>query len=152
MAADAPSDAGMFAKGKKQVTVVGGTGDAFNDSYIVIGVGGSYFVADGLNVGLQFETWTNGDPGIYKIAATMNYVFYKVPRVLPYVGTFYRYTDIDGLDSLSSVGGRLGAYLSVGRNGYAGFGMVYESYLDCDTRIYSSCDSTYPEASFVFSF
>jgi hypothetical protein len=151
-AADGDTDAGFFAKGRKQVTILGGTGSAFNESYIVLGVGASYFVMDGLNVGLHLEKWFDGDPGILKITASSNYVFYKTPRVAPYIGAFYRYTDIDTLDSLSSVGARAGAYLRTGRNGYLGFGVVYESYLSCDTRTYVSCDETYPELSFTFSF
>jgi hypothetical protein len=145
-------DAGLFAKGKKQVTVLGGSGYAFDETYFVIGGGVSYFVMDGLNVGVQAEAWTGGDPSIYKYTLSSNYVFYKTPRVAPYVGVFYRYTDIESRDSIESVGGRAGAYLKIGSNGYAGFGAVYESYLDCNPRIYGSCDEVYPEISFTFAF
>jgi hypothetical protein len=151
-AADVDSDAGMFAKGRKQFTALAGSGNAFDNSYFIIGVGGSYFVADGLNVGVNLEAWTSGDPGIYKIAASMNYIFYQTPRVKPYVGVFYRYTDIQDHDSLNSVGGRAGVYIAMGRNGHAGFGGVYESYLDCGTHTGVSCSTTYPEISFIFSF
>lgn len=148
----AAEDPGPFAKGQKQFTVVAGGGDAFNDSYIVLGIGGNYFLTDGLNVGLQLEAWLDGEPSIYKYSALMNYVFYQVPRVHPYAGALVRYTDIDGLDGLTSVGGRAGVLLSIGRNGYAGFGGVYESYLDCNKRTYVSCDTTYPEFTVAFSF
>ena len=131
-------DAGLFAKGKKQVSVLGGTGYAFDETYFVIGGGVSYFVMDGLNVGLQLEAWTGGDPSIVKYTASTNYVFYQSSRILPYVGAFYRYTDVENRDSLDSVGGRAGAYMKIGGNGYAGFGAVYESYLDCNPRISGS--------------
>lgn len=146
------ADAGPFGKGHKQVSVVAGSGNAFNDSYIVIGAGASYFFADGFNVGLQLESWLDGDPGIFKITASANYVFYQVPRISPYVGALVRYTDIEGRDALNSVGGRAGVMLSMGRNSYAGFGMVYESYLDCDERTYQTCDDSYPEITFTFAF
>jgi hypothetical protein len=141
-----------FLKGQKQFTVLGGTGYAFDESYFVLGAGISYFVLDGLNVGLQLESWMGADPSILKITASSQYVFYQTPRVKPYVGVFYRYTDVESRSSLDSIGGRAGLYLQVGRNGYAGFGGVYESYLDCNPRIYGSCDEVYPEVSFVLSF
>jgi len=148
----AAEDAGHFAKGRTQFTVLGGTGYAFDESYLVLGIGAGYYVLDGLNVGLQLEAWLDGDPSLYKITPSINYVLYSVPRIKPYVGAFYRFTEIEDQPSLDSAGGRAGVYLQLGRNGYAGLGAVYESYLDCNTRIYVSCDEVYPEVSFVFSF
>jgi hypothetical protein len=151
-AADGDSNAGHFAKGTKQFTVLGGTGYAFDESYIVLGAGVSYYVMDGLNLGLQLETWTSGTPGIFKITPSVNYVFYKTPTIQPYIGAFYRYTDVESRRSFDSLGGRAGVYLRMGRNAYAGLGGVYESYLDCDPRVWGSCDETYPEISFTFAF
>jgi len=144
--------AGVFSRGRTHVAVVGGTGYAFDDSYIVLGVGASYYVADGLNIGLYAESWTGGDPGIYKVTPSVQYVFYQVPRVSPYVGVFYRRTYIDNLPNLDSAGGRAGAYLGAGRNLYVGAGVVYESYLDCNKTTYISCSDTYPEFSITFAF
>jgi len=149
MAADV---AGVFSRGRTHLSVVGGSGSAFNDSYFVLGVGASYYLADGLNIGLSAESWTGGDPGITKITPSVQYVFYQVPSVSPYVGAFYRRTYIDNLPDLDSVGGRAGVYLAAGRNMFVGIGAVYESYLDCDTRLYSDCTDTYPEISFTFAF
>jgi hypothetical protein len=146
------SDAGMFSKGSKQFTVMGGAGSSFDESYFVLGIGAGYYLANGWNVELQLESWMDGDPGIFKATAATNYVFYRLKRFSPYAGVFYRYTDIEDRDSLDSAGVRAGVYMAVGRNGYAGFGMVYESYMDCNSRIYVSCDTTYPEVSFAFSF
>jgi hypothetical protein len=145
-------DGEAFFKGQKQFTVLGGTGYAFDESYFVLGAGISYYLVNGLNVGLQLESWMGADPSILKITASSQYVFYQTARVKPYVGAFYRYTDVADRSSLDSVGGRAGLYMQVGRNGYAGFGGVYESYLDCNPRIYGSCDEVYPEVSFLFSF
>jgi hypothetical protein len=151
-AAETEGGAGLFAKGQKQFTVLAGTGYAFDEDYFVLGAGLGYYVMDGLNVGLQLETWTGGDPGILKFTASTQYVFYKTPRIAPYVGAFYRYTDIEDQSGIDSVGGRAGVYLQMGRNGYAGLGVVVESYLDCNTRLYVSCNETYPEISFAFTF
>ena len=144
--------AGMFSQGHTHLAVVGGSGSAFNDSYFVLGVGASYYLADGLNIGLSVESWTGGDPGITKLTPSVQYVFYQVPRVSPYLGAFYRRTYIDNLPDLDSVGGRAGVYLAAGRNMYIGVGAVYESYLDCDASLYRDCTDTYPEISFTFAF
>ena len=156
MAASAPAAAadvaGVFSRGRTHVAVVGGTGYAFDDSYIVLGVGASYYLVDGLNIGLYAESWTGGDPGIYKLTPSVQYVFYQVPRVSPYIGVFFRRTYIDNLPNLDSAGGRAGAYLGTGRNVYVGAGVVYESYLDCNKTTYKSCSDTYPEISITFAF
>ena len=149
MAADV---AGVFSQGRTHLAVVVGSGYAFDDNYTVLGVGASYYLADGLNIGLYAESWTGGDPGIYKITPSVQYVFYQVPHVSPYLGAFYRRTYIDNLSDLNSVGGRAGVYVAAGRNAYFGAGAVYESYLDCNETFYNDCSDTYPEISFTFAF
>ena len=144
--------AGGFSKGKTHLVGTVGTGYAFDESYLVLGLGVSYYLFDGFNVGLHYESWTGSDPKLTKITPSAQYVFYQVQHVKPYVGAFYRRTSIDGLPDLDSVGARAGAYLQVGRNAYLGLGAVYESYLDCNTGTYRKCDSTYGEASLTFAF
>jgi hypothetical protein len=89
---------------------------------------------------------------MYKITPSLTYVFYQAQTLKPYVGGFYRRTNVDGLPDIDSVGGRGGAYFQAGRNTFIGFGVVYESYLDCSRAVYRSCDSTYPELSFTIAF
>ena len=144
--------AGVFSKGRTHLAVVGGSGSAFNDSYFVLGVGASYYLTDGLNIGLSAESWTGGNPGITKITPSMQYVFYQVPRISPYLGVFYRRTYIDNLPDLDSTGGRAGVYVAAGHNAYLGAGVVYENYLDCNETVYTDCTDTYPEISFTFAF
>ena len=144
--------AGLFAKGRTHVVATAGVGSAFNDDYLVLGLGVSYYVIDGLNVGLAFESWTGGDPKMRKLTPSAQYVFYQLGRIKPYVGAFYRRTYIDGLPDIDSAGGRAGAYFQAGRNAYLGAGVVYESYVDCQERTYRSCSSTYPEVTFTFAF
>jgi hypothetical protein len=144
--------AGGFSKGKTHLVATAGTGYAFDESYLVLGLGASYYLFDGFNVGLFYESWTGSNPKLTKITPSVQYVFYQVQHVKPYVGAFYRRTSISGLDDLDSAGGRAGAYLQVGRNAYLGLGAVYESYIDCNTATYRKCNSTYGEASLTFAF
>ncbi len=150
--AHAQNVAGAFGQGRTHVVATAGTGRAFNDDYLVLGLGISYYVINGLNVGLGFESWSGGDPGMRKLTPSAQYVFYQLGRIKPYVGAFYRRTYIDGLPDIDSAGARAGAYFQAGRNAYLGAGVVYESYMDCNERVYHSCSSTYPEVSFTLAF
>jgi hypothetical protein len=142
---------GAFSQGRTHLFVGGGSGQAFSDTYFVISAGVSYYVLDGLGVGLAYEQWTGGDPSMYKITPSVQYVFQQYP-LKPYLGAFYRRTSVDNLPDLDSVGGRAGVYFQAGRNAHVGIGAVYESYLDCSKATYRDCDSAYPEVSFTFSF
>lgn len=144
--------AGVFSKGRTHVVATAGTGSAFDDTYLVLGVGLSYYLVDGLSVGIGYESWTGSDPNMSKITGSVQYVFYQVETVKPYVGAFYRRTNIDNLPNLDSTGARGGVYIGAGRNLYIGIGAVYESYLDCNSSVYRSCSSTYGEVSFTFAF
>ena len=150
--AHAQNVAGVFAQGRTHFYVSGGAGSSFGQSYFVLGAGVDYFLLDGLSAGLAFESWSGADPSFTKITPSVRYVFYGVQSVKPYVGGFYRRTDISGGDSLDSVGARAGVLLQSGRNAYFGFGVTYESYLDCQASVYDTCSSTYPELSFGVAF
>jgi hypothetical protein len=150
--ATAADVAGAFSKGRTHFVVTAGNGYAFDESYLVLGVGVSYYLIDGLNVGLSFESWSGSDPGMNKITPSVQYVFHQNPRLAPYVGGFYRRAYIDGLPDIDSMGARGGVYFTAGRNAYIGIGAVYESYIDCNTSVYRSCNDTYPEVSFTIAF
>lgn len=151
-AATAAGVAGLFSQGRAHFAIVGGSGEAFDQSYFVLGVGARYHLFDGLSIGLHVESWTGGDPGITKITPSVQYVFYQVPRISPYLGVFYRRTQVEDLPDLDSTGGRAGVYLSAGSNAFFGAGVVQETYLDCKDSIYRDCSDTYPEVSFTFIF
>jgi len=144
--------AGVFGRGRTAVVVTGGSGYAFDQTYFVLGLGVNYYLINGLNVGLAVESWTGADPHITKVTPSVQYVFYQVPTVKPYIGGFYRRAYISGQSDIDSVGGRAGLYVQAGRNAYIGGGVVYESYLDCNKTIYRSCTNTYPELSFTIAF
>jgi hypothetical protein len=141
-----------FGQGRTQLSIFGGGGSAFDQSYLVLGVGANYFVLEGLGLGLNFESWFGNSPGIYKLTPSVQYVFTRVPSVQPYVGAFFRRVFIENLSDLNSVGARGGAYLPVGPNMHLGLGGVYEKYLDCTESSYDSCSDFYPEISFTIGF
>jgi hypothetical protein len=150
--AAAQTVAGAFSQGRTHFVLTASSGYAFDESYFVLGLGASYYLLDGLSVGLFLESWSGSDPGMTKITPSVQYVFHQMQAVKPYVGAFYRRTDIDGLPDLDSVGGRAGLYVQGGRNAYIGLGAVYESYLDCNETTYRKCDSTYAEVTFTIAF
>lgn len=143
---------GAFSKGRAHFVVTAGNGYAFDETYLVLGLGVSYYVIDGLNVGLSLESWSGSDPGMYKVTPSIQYVFHQNPRVAPYVGGFYRRAYVDGLPDINSAGARAGVYFTAGRNAYIGIGAVYESYVDCNKTTYRDCDDVYPEVSFTIAF
>jgi hypothetical protein len=149
--ATAAEVAGAFSKGSTSVVFIAGSGYAFNESYLVLGLGVGYYLFDGLNLGLSVESWSGSDPKLYKVTPSVTYVFHQVP-LKPYIGVFYRRTYMENLPDLDSAGARAGVYFNAGRNAYIGVGGVYETYLDCNTTQYKSCSDTYPEVTFVLSF
>src|SRR5262245_43327402 len=153
-AATAPAkDAGMFSKGNKRVNGTIGWGHSFDNDYLLIGIGAGYYLANGLDVGVDFEGWLIGDPTVYKLSPRADYVLWKAKRIKPYAGAFYRWNFIgNGFDDKSSLGGRAGAfYQSRGGRSMAGAGVVYERYLDLDSR-FGSSDVVYPEVFVSVSF
>jgi hypothetical protein len=150
--AAADGGAGAFSKGRNHFVASGGTGYAFGETYLVVGLGVRHFLSDGFNVGLSLESWTGANPGLTKVTPSVQYVFYRNQRLNPYIGGFYRRTYIEDLPDIDSVGGRGGVYFSAGRNAYIGIGAVYERYIDCRKGVYRSCSDTYPEVSFTFVF
>jgi hypothetical protein len=147
-----PEDAGMFSKGRKRVSVVAGWAHSFDDDYLLLGIGAGYFIRNGVDVGMDLEGWFIGDPQIYKLSPRIDWVLWRMQRIKPYAGAFYRWNFIGGgFDDKNSLGGRAGAFYKGGRGGMAGAGVVYERYLNLDDRLGSS-DVVYPEFFFAVSF
>lgn len=144
--------AGIFGQGHTQFSVTGGNGYAFDRRYFILGASVSYYVLDGLGVGLSLEKWSGNDPGINKYTPFVQYVFNLSSSVKPYVGGFYRHTVVDGLPDINSVGERAGINIASGSNSYFSLGFVQEVYLDCQNAIYRKCSETYPELGFAVGF
>ncbi|HEB81287.1 MAG TPA: hypothetical protein ENJ11_00325 [Gammaproteobacteria bacterium] len=141
-----------FSRGSTSVGVVAGSGSAFNDNYIILGLGVGYYVVKGLELGIDAQYWFSGDPAITKISPQVRYVFTQPKTLKPYLGAFYRRTFIssDIYDDYNSYGGRAGLYFSSSGGVYIGGGVVYEKYADCD--LFVDCSNTYPEILFQVSF
>jgi len=152
VSASLPANAGPFDKGSIRGTVLLGSGRAFGDNYTILGVGIGYYVIDGLELGIDAETWMGGTPSINQISPSVRYVFRNRSGVSPYFGAFYRKTYIENLRDLTASGYRLGAYINTRSNVYMGAGVVFINYSDCSTTIYNSCSDTYPEVTLGFVF
>jgi hypothetical protein len=150
--AKAAESGGVFGQGHTFLSLMVGSGSAFNNNYFLIGAGATYYVIDGLGIGLSLENWSGGNPTMTKYTPYVQYVVYQASVVKPYLGAFYRHTDVSGLPGINSLGGRAGIYIPAGSSAFVGVGMVYESIVDCANSIYSPCTSTYPEISFTFAF
>jgi len=140
---------GAFSKGSTSVGIVAGSGSAFNDNYIILGIGVGYYVLPGLELGIDVQHWFSGEPSISKISPQIRYVFTQAKVIKPYVGVFYRRTFIDDIRDYNSYGYRAGAYFSSSNGVYIGGGIVYEDESDCPV---SDCSNTYPEILFTVSF
>lgn len=147
----ANSYAGPFNQGSKTLSVVLGSGRAFNDNYTIAGAGFGYYVLDGLELGIEAQSWFGGQPSITKVSPQIQYVHATNQELKPYIGAFFRRTYIDGFDDLDSAGARGGLFFSSRSASYLSIGFVYETYLDCNSSIYASCSDTYPELNIVFA-
>lgn len=144
--------AGPFEKGSSRVSIVVGSGNTLNENYVILGVGAGYHIFDGLELGLDGQAWLGGDPGIYKLIPKATYIFPTGSRLRPYAGAFYSRIFIDGFDDQDTAGARGGVYFTSDEKWFIGVGAVYESYLNCNEDVFSSCDDVYPEITFSVSF
>lgn len=144
-----------FSKNSTSVGIVLGSGSAFNENYVILGASVGYYVARGLELGIDVQHWFSGEPSITKVSPQIRYVFTQAKVIKPYVGAFYRRTyfgDFKGIsiDDQDSYGYRAGAYFTTNNRVYIGGGIVYEQYKDC--AVFDDCSTTYPEILFTVSF
>ena len=144
-----------FSKNSISLGIFVGSGSAFDDDYTILGVGVGYYLAEGLELGIDLQRWFSGEPEITKVSPQIRYVFTRAKTIKPYVGAFYRRTsfdDFDGieLDDQDSFGYRAGAYFSSKNRVNIGAGFVYEEFKDCPRL--TDCSTTSPEVLFTVSF
>ena len=144
------SAAGPFSVGSKSLGIILGSGEAFDDDYIIVGAGFGYYVVDGLQLNAQAQAWLGGDRDINKLTPGVQYVFSRDQNLKPYLGAFFTRSYIDDFDDQDSAGLRAGAIFSTNPNYYVGLGIVYEDYLDCDENRFVDCDDTYTELTIAF--
>lgn len=154
IAAHAASGSGSvaFSRGSSRLAIHGGGATAFDQNYSVFGIGGGYFVADGIEAGIDAETWSGNAPRITRVSPQLRIVLNTSSSFNPYAGVFYQKMFIANRHDNDSVGGRAGLLYAAGRNAYFGAGVVYESHLSCDRTVYTSCNEIYPELSFTLIF
>ena len=144
--------ASVFGQGRAKLSVAAGYGTFDDKNYVILGAGAGYYLFDGLEAGLQGETWMGSRPHISKVSPELTYVFYQGEQLKPYLGGFYRHTFYDTIADLNSAGARAGVVTPWGEHTYVSAGLVYEGYLNCDKTVYSACSLVYPELGISFSF
>jgi len=150
--AHAAADAGPFRQGSVRMSVLLGSGTAFRQDYTILGVGLGYYVANGIEAGVDVESWQGNDPRITRLSPQILYVHQIPGNVKPYAGVFYRRTFISQYNDVNDVGARAGLLFMYGRKAYLGLGVAYESHLKCDRTVYASCADTYPELRLAIMF
>lgn len=146
------SNADMFDKGSTRFSLLLGNGKAFGDNYTIIGIGVGYYAYNGLELGINLDSWQGGTPNINQVTPEIRYVFRNPSSIDPYIGALYRWTFVSGYDDETAYGFRGGVYITTGQRSYIGIGAAYVKTTSCDEQIYVSCSETYPELSFAFSF
>lgn len=134
-----------FSAGAARLAVALGGATAFNRDYSVLGMGVGYFLADGIEAGLDAERWFGNSPRIEQVSPQLRVVFDMESKFKPYLGAYYRRTHIENYRDLDTVGGRGGLYVLAGRNAYLGLGLALDFHLNCDRAVYASCTETFPE-------
>jgi hypothetical protein len=134
-----------FREGTARLSVFVGSASAFDRDYSVFGIGGGYFVSDGIELGLDAETWFGNSPRIEQVSPQLKFVANTAGLIKPYAGAFYRRTHIENFRGLDSVGARAGGYILSGRNVFFGVGLAGEQHLNCDRTVYASCSELFPE-------
>ncbi len=146
-----PPYMGPFRGGAFRVGLGIGGGGYGDQTYFILGGGLGYFLVNGLEVHFDTDFWLIGDPFIATPTLGARYVMWFVPKVHPYLGTFYRrYVVGSGYLDADSVGARGGVYLMTGRSSYFGLGIVYEHMLQ--DHLFTETDFYYPEITFAFAF
>jgi hypothetical protein len=145
-----PPYTGPFRAGQISLGLSIGFQATADQAWFVPGVGIGYFLVNGLQVRVDTDFWI-GDPFIATPSPGLEYVFWMLPVVNPYLGGFYRHYFVSGdyLDA-DSVGARGGLYILTGGRSYFGGGVVYERILQ--DHLFTQQDLIYPEITFVFSF
>ena len=143
----------LFRRGRVELEAGAGIGTSTSATYLLLLLGGDYYLVDGLSVGAAGEAWLGAQPQIGDVSPQIRYVFFNSPwRFKPYVGAFYRRTFFNhDYSPMNSAGGRAGLVFPFSARAYLTGGLVYESYFGCGANSYSSCNELYPEIGFVFA-
>jgi hypothetical protein len=115
-------------------------------------MGGGYFVADGIEAGLNTETRFGNEPRITQKGPLIRIMVNTADALIPYAGIVPRRTFIENHQDSDSIGARVALFYAAGQNAFFGAGVIHETHLSFDRTVYSSCSKTYPELSIAFLF
>jgi hypothetical protein len=150
----APDITALFQRGRVELLAGGGYGADNSRSYLILALGGGYFLRDGLSAGVNGEAWLGSRPQIYDASPYVRYVFLDSTwRYKPYAGAFYRRTSYaSGSSPVDSGGARAGFVFPLSNRAYLTAGLAYERNFQAATNVDSSRDFLYPELGLQFSF
>ena len=141
-----------FSAGTARLSLFAGGATAFDRNYSIFGFGFGYYVMDGVEVGLEADTWSGNTPRIQEVSPQVRLVLNTRAAIKPYVGAYVRRTFIDGYANQDTVGWRAGGYFLTGQSAYFGVGLAQDTHLACDRTTYAACTETYPELLFAIVF
>lgn len=145
----------MFRRGRQELTAGGGYGVDNGKSYLILALGGGYYLRDGLSAGLTGEAWLGSQPQISSVSPYVRQVFLDSPwRHKPYAGVFYRRTFYSHQSPpIDSAGVRSGLVFPLSPRAFMTAGLALEHDFNTSPYIGSSKrDSLYPEISLQFGF
>jgi len=147
--AEAREEPAPFAQGRFRISAGGGTTFGGGGG-VVLTAGFGYFIADGLEAGLDGDVWLGGEALMGSVAPQVRYLLPHLFPVVPYAGVFYRHTFIeDPWEDQDHLGSRAGVLISLEGRFLLGGGLVTEYTLSgCS----GECLDYYPEIAFSVTF
>lgn len=144
----------FFRQGHAEAEGGVGLGATSGSNYLLLSLGGGYYIEDGLSLGAMGEAWLGAQPQIYDLSPQVRYVFLDSSRSFkPYLGAFYRRTFFSrDFVPVDSVGARAGMVFPFSPRAYVTVDLAYESYFNCNANSYFACNQLYPELAIVFGF
>jgi hypothetical protein len=134
-----------FDRGKFGLGLGASEQAAFGENYLVVGGGVTYYVLNGVELGLSALHEFGSGPSISRVSPSLRYVaqplVHKWP-VVPYIGAFYAHDFIGGgyVDQ-DSIGGRAG-FIMVSGHAVLGLGLAVEHFVAGCTM---DCTIEYPD-------
>lgn len=150
----APDVAPLFQRGRVELLAGVGFGVDQSRDYLILLLGGGYYMRDGLSLGATGESWLGSRPQYYNLSPYARCVFLDSPwRYKPYAGVFYRRTSYASLSGpVDSAGLRGGLVFPLSGRAYLTGGLAYEHAFQDAINVTSSRDSLYPELGLEFTF
>ena len=147
-----PKEPTPFDRGRMSLSAGGGTTSNFGERYFAIGASFSYFVLDGLAVGIGGVHQFGDGPSISKVSPEVRYVAQPLVGkwpLIPYVGVFYNHWFIgDGYADVDAIGGRSGL-LYISGHLLLGLGVAVERTVsECPDN---DCVTVYPDLTISLS-